>query len=507
MIRWAVAASFALTCAFPAIAQDMEHHLDHPAPEKLGAVTFQTSCDPAVRASFERAVALLHSFAYSVSRKAFSDVADRDPRCAMALWGMAMTHYHQLWEPPVDSESEMREGAAEITRAGDIVGGSPREHQYIGAVQQYYLDWAHSSPRVRAARYAQAMAEVARTNPNDGEAQIFYALSLIATASPADRAHANQKHAAAILEPMWRRQPQHPGLAHYLIHAFDSAELAPRGLAAARAYSKIAPSAPHALHMPSHIFTRLGLWNDSVASNQRARAAAHAQGDLGEELHAMDYLTYAYLQLGDHDKAAKVVAAVHAMTDLPASQFKVGYAASAMPVRLAVESRDWETAAGLTPLPGSAPKVAAVTYWARALGHSRAKQPSSADPDIAELMACLDQLRTSVDDYGATQTDAMLKEAQAWQLAVKGESDAAVLSLRAAADEEDAQEKLPTTPGPIVPAREQLGELLLDLRHPDLALKEFRTTLVLAPGRRGAMAGIAEAGEQLDGTNTPRLIH
>jgi len=507
MIKLAGAAFLALACAVQAFAQDMEHHLDHPAPEKLGAVSFQTSCDPAVTKSFERAVALLHSFAYAISRKAFSDVADRDPRCAIALWGMAMTHYHQLWEPAVDSESEMREGAAESARASDIAAGSPREHQFIGAIQQYYLDWGHSSPAVRAARYAQAMAEVARTNPKDDEAQIFYALSLIATASAADKTHANQKRAAAILEPMWRRQPQHPGLAHYLIHAFDSAELAPRGLAAARAYSKIAPSAPHALHMPSHIFTRLGLWSDSVASNQRARAAAHAQGDIGEELHAMDYLTYAYLQLGDHDEAAKVVAAVRAMTDLPASQFKVGYAASAMPVRLAIESRDWDAAAGLTPLPGSAPKVAAVIYWARALGHARAKIPSSPDADIADLKACLDQLRASGDDYWAAQTDALLKEAQAWQSAAKGESDAAVLSLRAAADEEDAQEKLPVTPGPIVPAREQLGEILLGLQRPQMALKEFNAALVLAPGRRGAVVGAAEAGDQLGGTKAARPMH
>jgi len=507
MIKLVGAAFLAFACAVPAFAQDMEHHLDHPAPEKLGAVTFQTSCDPAVRVSFERAVALLHSFAYTVSRKAFSDVASRDHRCAIALWGMAMTHYHELWEPPVDSESELREGAKEIARAGEITGGSPREHQLIRAVQQYYLDWEHSPPPVRAARYNQAMAEVARTNPKDDETQIFYALSLIATASPADKTHANQKRAAAILEPMWRRQPQHPGLAHYLIHAFDSAELASRGLAAARAYSKIAPSAPHALHMPSHIFTRLGLWNDSIASNQRARAAAHQQGDLGEELHAMDYLTYAYLQLGNHDQAAKVVAAVRAMTDLPASQFKVGYAANAMPVRLAIEGRDWNAAAGLTPLPGSAPKVAAIVYWGRALGQTRAKIPTSSEADIVNLQACLDQLRASGDDYWATQTDALLKEAQAWQLAVEGKSEAAVISLRAAADEEDAQEKLPVTPGPIVPAREQLGELLLGLKHPDLALKEFKTTLVLSPGRRGAVAGATEAGERLSDTKPTRPVH
>jgi tetratricopeptide (TPR) repeat protein len=350
---------------------------------------------------------------------------------------------------------------------------------------------------VRAERYAQAMSQVARTHPKDDEAQIFYALALIATASPTDKSHANQKRAAAILAPIWRRQPQHPGLPHYLIHAYDSAELAPRGLAAARAYSKIAPAAPHALHMPSHIFTRLGLWDDSIASNIAARAAAHAQGDLGEELHAMDYLTYAYLQRGRYAEAGQVVKATLAMTGLRATQFKIGYAASAIPVRLAIESQDWDGATRLEPLAGSPPSVTAVVYWARALGHARARPPSSADDDIGHLQARLDALRSSGDSYWATQVDAMLKEAQAWRLAAAGQTEAAILSLRAAADEEDAVEKLPVTPGPIVPAREQLGELLLQANRPDQALREFEGALALAPGRRGALVGAIAAAQAL----------
>ena len=255
----------------------------------------------------------------------------------------------------------------------------------------------------------------------------------------------------------------------------------------------IAPSAPHALHMPSHIFTRLGLWDDSIASNEAARAAARAQGDVGEELHAMDYLTYAYLQRGRYADAARVVAAARSMNGLPASQFKVAYAVTAMPVRLAIERRDWEAAARLQPLTGSSPQVAAMVYWARALGRARAQVPSSPDADIDRLQACLNALRASGDAYWATQADAMLKEAQAWRLAARGEADGAVLSLRAAADEEDAVEKLPITPGPIVPAREQLGELLLRLDRPDQALREFNASLVLAPGRRGALAGAGAA--------------
>ena len=500
MNKWVSAAALAFVLTAPAIAQDMEHHHDHPAPETLGAVSFVTSCSRAVQPAFNRALALLHSFAYRVSEEAFREVSVKDTSCAMAHWGMAMTHYHQLWEPP--SVDELREGSAQIKIAIDAPGNSLRERQYIDALDQYYRDAEHTPPGVRAQRYAQAMADVARNNPEDPEAQIFYALSLIATASPADKTHANQKRAADVLEPIYRLQPQHPGLAHYLIHAYDSAELAPRGLAAARAYSLIAPSAPHALHMPSHIFTRLGLWEDSISSNIAARVAAHAQGDLGEELHAMDYLTYAYLQLGRDAEAEEVVAAVRSMRDIPASQFKVGYAATAMPTRFAVERKDWDGATHLRPLTGSSPQVAAIAYWARALGHSRAKTPSSSDEDIDKLQNCLKELRASGDQYWATLVDAMLKEAQAWRLAARGEADTAILNLRAAADEEDALEKLPVTPGPIVPAREQLGELLLVLKHPDLAQKELKASLVLAPRRRGALLGAIEAAEQIGDTKT-----
>ena len=500
----AAALVFALATPTMADDMDMEHHRDHPPPERLGAVEFATTCSPTVTSAFTRAVALLHSFTYTLSEQAFHDVSVKDPGCAMAHWGMAMTHYHQLWSPP--SGIELSEGSDQIRMAVNSPGASPRERQFILALEQYYNDAEHTAPAIRAQRYAVAMAEVARSNPTDPEAQVFYALALIATASPADKTHSNQKRAADILEPIYRLQPHHPGLAHYLIHAYDSAELAPRGLAAARAYSMIAPSAPHALHMPSHIFTRLGLWDDSIASNVAARAAAHSQGDIGEELHSMDYLTYAYLQLGRYAEAEQVVATVLTMKDLPASEFKVGYAATAMRVRLAVERGDWTSAMHLDPLPGSSPQVAAIVYWARALGHSRAKTPSSSDDDIDKLQTCVRELRASGEDYWATQIDALLKEAQAWRLAAKGDFRNAMLILRLAADQEDALEKLPVTPGPVVPAREQLGELLLRFNHPDLALKEFKAALVLAPRRRGALDGAIEAAEQLGDARTAREL-
>jgi tetratricopeptide (TPR) repeat protein len=466
----------------------------HPPPEKLGTVTFSTSCAAGVARDFERSVALLHSFAYSAAEQAFRNVVAADPTCAIAHWGIAMSYYHQLWSPP--GPEDLRKGRIEIEEAGRLTGESQRERQFIAAAAAYYAAEDMTSP-ARAKAYTEAMARVARGNPQDTEAQVFYALALIATAPPEDGTHANQKRAAAMLEPVFRDQPDHPGAAHYLIHAYDSAELAPRGLVAARAYSKIAPSAPHALHMPSHIFTRLGLWDDSIASNRLARAAAHDQGDQGEELHAMDYLTYAYLQRGRESEAEQVVSALRAMDALtnPGSDFKVGYAATVMPIRLAIERHRWSDAVSLQTFPDSLPHVAATVFWARAIANARSGHPQAADADIAKIETCRQQLRTSGNDYWATQVDVLDKEARAWQSAATAHRAEAIELLRQAADEEEGLEKLPVTPGPIVPAREQLGELLLAQNNPKQALREFQAALVSAPGRRGALTGAATAAE------------
>ena len=485
-----------LALAWPAAAQ--EHH-DHPAPEKLGHAHLATTCSPAVTARFDRALALLHSFAYSLAERGFLDVAAADPHCAMAWWGAAMTHYHQLWQPPAP---EFAAGAEEASRAAAIPPGSPREGAYIGALGRYFAD-PKAPPDARARLYAAAMGDLARAWPRDDEAQVFFALALVATDPPTDKTHAGDKRAAAILEPIWRRQPQHPGVPHYLIHAYDSAELAPRGLAAARAYSKIAPSAPHALHMPSHIFTRLGLWDDSIASNRAAIAAAHAQGDIGEQLHAMDYLTYALLQRGRWREAEAVVSEARAMTGLPAAQFKIGYAANAMAVRYAVERRDWAGASALQPLPGSPPAAAAIVDWARALGRLRASPPGPAESEIVALEADLAALRAAGDDYWAGQADVMLEEARAWRAMAAGDRAQALATLAAAADQEDAIEKQPVTPGPIVPAREQLGEMLLAQHRPAQALAAFRKSLAEAPGRRGALQGAIVAAKAL---GDPRAV-
>ena len=465
----------------------------HPPPEKLGTVHFDTSCAAAVQSQFDHAVALLHSFAYDGAAREFHAIAARDTGCAMAHWGVAMSAFHQLWSPPDAKALDL--GREELLAARGSAAGTERERELITAAAVYFSDSDPGHHATRAKEYERAMQSVARHFPSDDEVQVFYALALIATAPPTDRSHANQKQAAAMLEPIYHRQPDHPGVAHYLIHAYDSTELASLGLPAARAYAKIAPSAPHALHMPSHIFTRLGLWDDSIRSNEAARRVAHEQGDVGEELHAMDYLTYAYLQRGRTADAERVVEQLRTMGAMLGNDFKVGYAATAMPVRLAIERRRWNDAAALEPLPGSAPHVAAIAYWARALGNSRSGHADLADADIARIDACQAESRSHGDDYWARQTGVLWKEARAWSANAKGHADDAVSLLKAAADAEDTLEKLSVTPGPIVPAREQLGELLLDLHQPDEALRELTRALQDAPGRHAGLEAAVRAAE------------
>ena len=485
------ALALASSAAIPA-PTDPTH--DHPAPEKLGTVHFENSCAAAVQPQFERAIALLHSFAYAVAAKEFQTVASLDAGCAMAHWGVALSGFHQLWEPP--GATQLQLGRDELATARRIGARTVREREFIDAAAVYFSDTDPTHHPDRAKAYERAMESVAQHFPHDDETQIFYALALVATAPPTDHTHANQKRAAAILEPIYRRQPDHPGVAHYLIHAYDSSELAQRGLGPARAYAKIAPAAPHALHMPSHIFTRLGLWDDSIESNEAARRAAHQQGDIGEELHAMDYLTYAYLQRGHDTDAERIVAELHAMGPVLANDFKMGYAATAMPVRLAVERNRWNDAVAIEPLPGSAPHVAAIAYWARALGHAHSGRADLANADAAEIDACEAESKVHGTPYWTTQIDVLSKEARAWTAMAGGHPDDAVTLLRAAADAEDAMEKLPVTPGPIVPAREQLGQLLLDLHRPKEAQHELTRALQGAPGRRAALEAANRARQQ-----------
>jgi hypothetical protein len=461
---------------------------NHNAPEQLGTVSFPISCRPSVQHEFNRGIALLHSFAYKAAENAFRAVGENDPDCAMAHWGVAMTQFHQLWDPPLSSTA-MAVGEAEIRRARAIMAGSERERKFIQALAFIYEPDIEAPYHSRVLRYERSVCNLADQQPKDTEAQIFCALALLSNASPADKSHANQKQAAGLLEPLYRAHPEHPGIAHYLIHAYDNAELAPKGLMAARAYSKIAPSAPHALHMPSHIFTRLGLWDDSIASNLAARKAAHEQGDTGEELHAMDYLVYAYLQTARYSKAVQVISPLANVPDLDLADFKVGSAATVMALRYAVERKQWADVVNV-PIPVAAPpQIAAVAVWARGIGLARTGRIAEAELEISKLQGLEGQLRKARNEYWAEQVRILTLEVMAWTRQANKSWVAAAQLMREAADREDAVEKLPVTPGPIVPAREQLGYILLEQHQPALALTEFKVALALAPGRRGALLG------------------
>jgi len=478
---------------FPLSLISQEIH-SHPAPEKLGAVSFPISCAPGVQNEFNRAVALLHSFAYSAADSAFRSVMEQDPHCAMAHWGIAMAQFHQLWDPPLPA-STVALGEREIQRAQALGAASDRERRFIDALALIYRRDSTVPYAARISQYEHAMCDLPAEARKDTETVVFCALALLSNASPFDKSHAGQKMAAALLEPLSLKYPQHPGITHYLIHAYDNAELAPKGLAAARAYAKIAPSAPHALHMPSHIFTRLGLWDDSIASNLAARKAAHEQGDIGEELHTMDYLVYAYLQNGRYSEAAQVLQQLREMQELNTADFKIGYAATAIPIRYAVERNQWDEAASIQSHKGSPPHVTAIAVWARGLGLARTGRTAEARAETGTLRKLEEQLRSTGNRYWAAQVNILNGELMAWTAEAANQRDDALAVMSRAADEEDAMEKLPVTPGPILPAREQLGYLLLEQREPCRARKEFETSLLFAPGRHGALTGVSQAAE------------
>jgi tetratricopeptide (TPR) repeat protein len=474
-----------------AASHGQEMH-DHGMPEKLGKVTFSISCDPKVQQPFDRAVALLHSFAYGPATQAFRDIAAADPQCAMAHWGVAMTYFHPVWAPalPPDTFTAGQKEMLEATRLGAT---TPREQQFIHALGELYKVDASLTLAQRTLAYEKAMAELARSNPNDVEAQVFYAVALLSNAAPSDRTHARQKQAIDILEPLFQTHPDHPGIAHYLIHACDSAELAQRGLPAARKYASIAPSAPHALHMPSHIFTRLGLWNDSIQSNLASQASAREHGDTMGQLHAMDYLVYAYMQTGRAKEASAVVDEMRAMPSLDMEDFGVAYAATAMPIRVAVEQSHWSDASAIKDASGAPPSVVAIAVWARGLGLARTGHPAEARQEANRLSQIATQLNATGDTYWSVQTSVLADEVMAWSAQASGDTADAVRLLSTAADKEDALEKRPVTPGPILPAREQLGDLLLLQNQRAAALAAFQTTLAQSPGRAGALRGKALA--------------
>src|SRR5262245_25341582 len=479
-------ASTALCLAQPTSAQQLD--------QKLGKVHFATSCSPAAQQQFDRAMLYQHSFWYRSSQRAFEAALKDDPGCAIAYWGIALS---LLWNPHAAPPAKnLAEGAAALAKGEEVGAKTERERDYIEALSAMYVDYDKVDHRTRVLNYLKAMEQLATRYPDDDEAQIYYALALNVAASPADKTYSNQLKGAAILEKIWARQPDHPGVAHYLIHLYDTPALAENGLEAARRYSKIAPDAAHAQHMPSHIFTRVGYWKESIESNQAAARVAKADKELHDQLHAMDYLVYAHLQLGQDVKASAVIDDMRTITGFSETFIAGPYALAASPARYAVERGDWKGAAALEVRPNPLLHVQAVTYFAKALGAARSGDVDAANAAIAKLAELRDQLREKKDAYWAEQVDIQWQVATAWTLNAAGKPDEALKTLSAAADAEDRTEKHPVTPGPLAPARELYGVMLLDRGMAREALAAFEATLRKEPNRLGATIGAARAAEK-----------
>jgi tetratricopeptide (TPR) repeat protein len=486
----------------PAASAQAGHH--HPAgpAEKLGTVTFPTSCKADVQPRFARAVAMLHSFWFEEAHRAFEQVTSADPSCAMAQWGIAMTMLgNPLGGQPLPAPRLAAAFAAAERAAALAASASPRERAYADAVLALYRDVGPDRrPRLKA--YEAAMGALRERYPDDAEASIFYAIAVVANAPASDLTFARQKHAAEILTPLFARQPDHPGLAHYIIHSFDSPQLAQHALGAARRYADIAPSAPHALHMPSHIFTRLGYWDESIATNRRSAAA---EPDSNAAVHPMDYMMYAYLQQGRDEEARRVLSRAVQNSD----RFYVGligYNFAAMPARYALERGRWAEAAQLRVPSGTPAFIEAVTRFARAVGAARSGQTTLATAEIARLDVLRDTLKRSGDGYWATVVEAQRLAAAAWSARASGNDTGAVRLARAAAELEETVEKHPVTPGPLLPARELEGDLLLELGRAADALQSYEKTLMREPNRARALAGAARAA-QLAGDKEKARTH
>ena len=484
--------------------------------EKVGSVKFLTSCAPAVQGDFERAVALLHSFWYEEALKAFTAITAKDPHCAMGYWGIAMSVYYPLWQPP--SAAMLQQGAAALEKARGLTA-SPREKDYIAAIESYYRDSDKIDHKTRAVSYEKAMAQVYARYPDDREAAVFYALALNATAAPTDKTYANQLKAGAILEKVYAEQPDHPGVAHYIIHSYDYPPLATRGLVAARGYAKIAPTVPHAQHMPAHIFTRLGLWQESIDSNRASADAGKAyyarQGKdtvWDQTLHALDYVVYAYLQTGQDKQARAVLEELGAMQKSEPESFVAAYAYAAIPARVALEQHRWSEAAAVGPASKPFPWdrfawAEAITSFTRAVGAARTGDAVKARAEVQKLQGYRAALVAAKQTYWAEQVNVQQQAAAAWAARAEGKNEEALTLMRAAADLEDSTEKHPVTPAPVVPARELLGEMLLDLNQPAQALIEFEASAVREPNRLNGLYGAARAAELSGNTAKARTLY
>jgi tetratricopeptide (TPR) repeat protein len=480
-------------------ADDQGHHHEDLTPAQLGTVSFPVSCNPAVQKPFERGVALLHSFWYEEAEKEFIQISADDPHCAMAHWGIAMSVWHQLWDHP--EPKVITRGLDEVHEAKTTDAPvTPREKAYIAAVAAFYSNSKKLNHEARAKAYSDAMKTVYETYPDDHEAAVFYALSLLASEPHDDATFANRKQAAAILEKLFAIEPDHPGVAHYLIHSYDKPQLAELGLPAARRYAQVAPAAPHALHMPSHIFARVGLWQDDINSNlasiaaTRKTAAMHMGGE-GHQFHAMNFLIYAYLQSGREAEAAKVIDEVKT---LPKMKSMYGHdfdpqtnALTVFPAIYDLELRHWSDAAQLQLVPDALRGDQSITYWARAIGAARSGNLAQAHKDLDQIEVIRKEFVAQKKTEYAEAVGEDYQEAAAWIAHAEGKDDEAIASLRALADKNDKLGDEPET----IPAREMLADLLLEAKRPQQALAEYQTDLKLNPNRFNGLYGAARAAE------------
>lgn len=499
-MRWWIPGICAAILGLSGLAQEHEHG----SGEKLGTVHFSTSCNAGAQMEFDGAVALLHSFQFSNAIQRFDAALKSDGTCGIAYWGIALSQWSNPFAAGKKDTSQLQAGRESAALGKKVGAKTERERAYLAAVATLYKDFENTQQQARLLAYRDAMAGVATKYPTDNEAQIFYALALAASEEPSDKTYAGRLKAGAILEKLFAEEPNHPGLAHYIIHTYDVPPLAPRALEAARRYSEIAPDAPHALHMPSHTFTRTGYWQDSIDSNVAAAAAARREEQTAEELHASDYEAYAYLQTAQDEAARRV------LNSLPeiGSRFNpdkviggaggpsAGYfALAAIPARYALERGDWKQAAELAAHETPFPYTEAMTWFARGLGSARMGQAPAAYLAATSLKRIREQLLKSGEDYWALQVQIQESAVRAWALMAEGKKDEALRQMESAAEVEDGTEKSAVTPGPLAPARELLGELLLATNQPAAAFVQFEAALKKEPGRFRTLYGAGHAAE------------
>ena len=476
----------------------------HGSGERLGTVHFETSCNQQAQPEFDHAVALLHSFEFSRAIAAFNAVLKDDSTCGIAYWGIALSQWSNPFAPGAKDKGQLQAGWATVELGNTTGAKTERERAYIAAVAALYRDFESTPQRARLLAYRDAMEAVAVKYPTDHEAQIFYALAISASEDPADKTYAGRLKAGAILEKLFEQEPNHPGLAHYIIHTYDVPPLAARALPAARRYSEIAPDAPHALHMPSHTFTRTGYWQESINGNIAAAAAAKRVGVTAEELHASDYEVYAYLQTGQDQAAQRILSSLPEIASRfdpnkvisgAASPSAGFFALAAIPARCVLERGDWKQAAELSPRETPFPYTEAMTWFARGLGSARLAQARPAYDSATSLKQIRERLSNSGEKYWALQVQIQELEVRAWALMAEAKKEEALQQMKSAAELEDGTEKSAVTPGPLAPARELLGEMLLQMNQPAPALEQFEATLKKEPGRFRSLYGAGRAAQ------------